>query len=66
MMEVGVYEEEKKVVWVFPSKDVTRCPVRLVDKYLSLVPPVKANSTKCNFYLRSLEKQILHSGMVHR
>ena len=46
--------KERKVVWIFPNKsDVTRCMVRLVDKYLGLCPP---KTTKTNFYLRSLEK----------
>ena len=47
--------KNRKCVWVYPSDNVVRCPVRLVDKYVSLLPPVKPNR-KCNFYLRSLEK----------
>ena len=34
-------KKERKVVWIHPSSDVTHCPVRLVDKYLSLCPEVK-------------------------
>ena len=49
------FKKERKVVWVFPNQDVTKCPVRLVDKYMSLLPPVGKNG-KSNFYLRSLEK----------
>ena len=48
--------KECKVVWVYPSEDSTRCPVRIVDKYISLLPPIKAVTKKPNFYLRSLEK----------
>ena len=42
-----------KVVWVYPSSNVNRCPVRLVEKYLSLCPRYY---TKPNFYLQSLQK----------
>ena len=49
-------QKERKVVWVYPSENSIKCPVRLVDKYMSLVPPVTAKSKKHNFYLRSLEK----------
>ena len=49
-------KKERKVVWVLPSSDVTRCPVCLIDKYISLLPPVKIDQCKHNFYLRSLEK----------
>ena len=47
--------KDRKVVWVYPSSDKTRCPVRLIDKYISLLPPVR-KSKKDNFYLRSLER----------
>ena len=30
--------KDRKIVWVQPSKNVLRCPVRLVDKYMSLCP----------------------------
>ena len=46
-------KKEKKVVWVYPSENINRCPVRLVDKYMGLCPPVTGNM-KANFYLRSL------------
>ena len=47
--------KERKVVWVYPSSDKIHCLVRLIDKYMSLLPPVR-NSKKSNFYLRSLER----------
>ena len=46
--------QERKVVWVYPSENVIRCPVRLVAKYLSLCPP--GYIKKPNFYLKSLAK----------
>ena len=49
-------KNERKVVWIYPSTDTIRCPVRLLDKYMSLLPPVKNESSKHNFYLRSLER----------
>ena len=30
-------KKDRKVVWVFPNKDINCCTVRLVDKYMSLV-----------------------------
>ena len=44
---------DRKTVWVYPSSNVSRCPVRLVDKYLSLCPDY---TLKPNFYLQSLQK----------
>ena len=49
-------KKDRKIVWIFPSKNIVRCPVRLVDKYVSLCPEVTMKSKKNNFYLRSLEK----------
>ena len=49
--------KDRKIVWVYPSENATRCPVRIVDKYICLLPPVKPTSKKCNFYLRSLDKK---------
>ena len=46
--------KERKIVWVYPSSNREHCPVRLVDKYITLLPPVHPNR-KANFYLRSLE-----------
>ena len=50
------FHKERKVVWVHPSENITRCPVRLVDKYMGLCPGVVPGSGKANFYLRSLTK----------
>ena len=45
---------DRKVVWVHRNKiDFNRCPVRLVEQYLSLCPK---NTKKANFYLQSLQK----------
>ena len=49
-------KKECKIVWVYPCQNTVRCPVRIVDKYMSLIPPVKPLSKKYNFYLRGLEK----------
>ena len=48
--------KQRKLVWVYPSDNVLRCPVRIIDKYVSLLPPVTPKSKKTNFYLRRLEK----------
>ena len=32
-------KNEWKVVWVYPSKNINRCTVRLVEKYIKLCPP---------------------------
>ena len=46
---------DRKEVWIFPNKqNPTRCPVRLILKYLSLCP--KNYTKKENFYLQSLQK----------
>ena len=47
---------EHKIVWVYPSSDITRCPMRLTEKYISLCLPVGPKTKKMNFYLRSLER----------
>ena len=44
---------DRKIVWVYPSKDVTKCLVCLTQKYLSLCPKYEK---KLNFYLHSLDK----------
>ena len=46
-------KRERKIVWVYPSADPKRCPVRIVEKYMSLCPAVTG---KKNFYLKSLTK----------
>ena len=43
---------ERKVVWVYPSSNEERCPVRLVSKYLSLC---SENTKQSNFYLQGLQ-----------
>ena len=47
---------ECKIVCVYPSDDVHKCPVHLTQKYLTLCPRYHK---KANFYLRSLEKPTL-------
>ena len=44
----------RKVSWIYPSNNISRCPVRLIDKYIGLCPPVTNINAKANFYLRSL------------
>ena len=41
---------------MYPSTNINRCPVRLVDKYMGLCPPVDQKVKKRNFYLRSLTR----------
>ena len=48
--------KQRKVVWVFPSNNKCRCPVRLTEKYMSLCPVITPKTMKFKFYLRSLEK----------
>ena len=45
--------KERKIVWVYPSSNISRCPVRLTEKYLSLCPPYYRKS---NFYLQLKQK----------
>ena len=47
--------KERKIVWIYPSANTDWCPVCIIDKYCSLLPPVRLNR-KPNFYLRSLER----------
>ena len=45
---------DRKTVWIYPNEsDVSRCPVRFIQKYLSLCPQYYK---KPNFYLQSLQK----------
>ena len=53
---IGHFKKEQKIIWVHPSENELGCPVRIVDKYMSLIPPVTKKSKKDNFYLHSLEK----------
>ena len=48
--------KDRKVVWVFSNKDINWCTVHLVDKYMSLLPPVGPKTKKLKFYLHALEK----------
>ena len=50
---LGQMRKERKIVWIYPSKNINRCPVRLLKKYLSLCP--KNYFKKPNFYLQSLK-----------
>lgn len=55
---------ERKIVWVYPSENVNRCPVRLTQKYLSLCPQY---FKKPNFYLQSRVKytpNVWYAGQV--
>ena len=45
--------KEKKVVWIYPSTNINRCPVRLFGKYVSLCPVNYVK--KPNLYLQSLK-----------
>ena len=49
-------KKDRKVRWIHPSDNINRCTVHLVDKYMSLCPPVTKLSIKPNFYLHSLER----------
>ena len=42
---------DRKVIWVYPIDNVNRSTVRLVDKYISLLPPLDPKTKKSNFYL---------------
>ena len=43
--------------WINPNKtNVNCCPVCLIDKYMSLLPPPKNDRAKHNFYLCSMER----------
>ena len=46
-------KKERKIVWIKPNVNVNRCPVRLVEKYLNLLP---VGGSKPNLYLHSLRK----------
>ena len=48
-------KSDRKEVWIYPNDNVSRCTVRLVDKYLSLCP---LYYKKDNFYLQALQKPL--------
>ena len=54
---INSLRKDRKIVWINPNvTNVSRCPVRLIDKYISLLPPVKSESSRHNFYLHSMER----------
>ena len=46
-------KKERKIVWVKPNTTYVRCPVRIIEKYLNLLPK---DGKKPNLYLQSLKK----------
>ena len=48
-------KKERKVVWIKPNSTWQRCPVRLFDKYVNLLPE---GGSKPNLYLQSLKKPL--------
>ena len=47
---------ERKTVWIYLNLgNPNRCPMRLIEKYISLCPPYYKKS---NFYLQSLQKPV--------
>ena len=46
-------KKERKVVWIKPNTSWERCPIRLIEKYIQLLP---INGNRENFYLQSLKK----------
>ena len=46
-------KKERKVVWIKPNTNLVRCPVRIIEKYVNLLPE---NGSKPNFYLQSLRR----------
>ena len=53
----GGVKKERKIVWIKPSNNVNTCPIRLVRKYLTLLPK---EGSKPNLYLQSMSKPRLH------
>ena len=45
-------KKECKVVWIKPNSNINRCPVRIIEKYIKLLP---TTGVKPNLYLRSLK-----------
>ena len=46
-------KKERKIVWIKPNSNWERCPVRIVEKYIMLLP---INGNRENLYLQSLKK----------
>ena len=55
--------KERKIIWVNPSQDVNKCPVRLVDKYISLCLPI-GKSGNVSFTCEVLKRPTLLSGIT--
>ena len=51
-------KKERKIVWIKPNKNPLRCPVRIVEKYLKLLP---TGGMKPNLYLHSLKRPKPHT-----
>ena len=45
-------KKERKIVWIKPNSNPSRCPVRIVEKYIKLLP---TTGSKPNLYLHSLK-----------
>ena len=45
-------KKERKIVWIKPSSNWVRCPVRIVEKYMNLLP---VEGKKRNLYLQTLK-----------
>ena len=45
-------KKDRKIVWINPNNNSSRCPVRLIEKYLNLLPE---GGSKLNLYLHSLK-----------
>ena len=41
--------KSKKVSWIYPSSETSKCPVCLIDKYMGLCPPVTEKNPRSNF-----------------
>ena len=39
----------QKTSWIYLSSEITKCPIRLIDKYMGLCLPVTDQHAKCNF-----------------
>ena len=46
-------KKERKIVWIKPNSDPTRWPIRIVQKYINLLP---VGGSRPNLYLHSLKK----------
>ena len=48
--------KSKKVSWIYPSNEISQCPIHLIDKYMGLCPLVTEKNPRDNFYLKSLNR----------